>query len=288
MKNIFILSIVMLVSACSHSPKNQINPTAEAVTVRISPDYIATGRSEELRVFKYGRNTLIESQGLVKAWGKNGKTIALEKAGNYLMSESILDDFYIRHNGKVAFIELVDAKPVVHTEPLPEPPKAKPVAVKSFPQLEAFSRKQLDQYQKMMDGLASQKSTTGADLFHAQVKQNSLNEKLANHIPVAFISFDFAKTYFKPDAALDSVLIPAAIEASQVNLRGRTDSVTASKADYWISEQRAKNVKDHLINKGVDPKIITLNFIPEGDFLLPPKTQASKSINRRVEIEVVP
>ena len=288
MKKTILFSICLLVSACSHSPVPDLKTDTETTTVRISPDYIATGNTDGLRVFKYGQHTLIESKGAVKAWGVDGDAIISDKVGSYLISETLLDNFYLKHNGQTVHVELVTPKPVVETAPLPEPATVQVVAVKLFPELEAYSRNQLDQYQKMMDDLAAQKTTSGNDLFHAQVKQNALREKLDQHIPVAFVSFGFAKTLFQPDATLSEVLIPAGKDASQIKLRGRTDSVTASKADHWIAEQRAKNVKTYLIENGIDPKIITLNHLPEGDFLLPPKAETSKAINRRVEIEVIP
>lgn len=292
MRKTVIFSICLLVSACSHSPvpESKTDTGATSKTVRISPDYIATGQSAGLRVFKYGQHTLIEAQGSTgKAWGLTGDTITFDKVGNYLVSEKVLDDFYIRHNGQTVHIELVRPEPVIaEPAPLPEPVKVEVVKVKSFPELEAYSRDQLGQYQKMLDDLAAIKSTTGADLFHAQVKQNALKEKLEQHSPVTFISFGFAKTLFEPDTALDKVLFPAAMDASEIHLRGRTDSVRASKADVWIAEQRANNVKSYLVENGVDPKIIKVSHLPEGDFLLPPQAETSKAVNRRVEIEVKP
>jgi len=293
-----ILAILFL-SACSHTVKEQ--PTLgldQEPAKRISPHYEAYGQSDGVRVYLYGEHTLISAESSIKVWGKDGEIIPLEKIGKYFRSETLLKDFHIEHGKNITHIKkIVPEKTAVlplgktsyyqHGATAVETTKPA-LEIKQYPALEGYSLQQLDNLQIMIDKLADKPSTSGAELFHAQVNQNDLRKKLNNHFPVTLVYFDLGKTTFKPTKELIDILIPAAKTASEIHLRGRTDSVVASKSDPWIAEGRAKNAKAYLINEGVDPEIITINYLPEGDFLLPPKPLSSKMINRRVEIEVRP
>ncbi len=288
MNKLLILLVLLIASGCSHAIKEpaQID---ESYTVRISPDYEASGISEGLRVHTYGEHTLVKSMESFKAWDTNNLTLNFEKIGHYFRSEYLLNDFFIKRGDKLAHIKRVF---------IPKEPEApifieikaapKPEPIKHYPALEEYSLKKLNILQTQLDQLSAIPATTGADLFHAQVKQNKVKQSLKNHQPVVFVHFNYGQTDFIPDIELIKALIPAAKTASEINLRGRTDSRKASKADYWIAKQRAENAKNFLIKKGVNPEIITLGYLPEGNFLLPPTPKKSKAVNRRVEIEVKP
>tara|TARA_R110001583_G_scaffold23707_1_gene87132 strand:+ start:511 stop:1383 length:873 start_codon:yes stop_codon:yes gene_type:complete len=290
MKKILLPLMILVVTACSHGQK-PIELIAETNPSRISPDYEATGNAEGVRAYIYGNHTLVQSKDSFKAWDSNNTPLKFEKTGNFSRSEYLLNDFYLQRGNKLAqikrvFISVEETTPII-IEVTPEKEPA-PEAIKHYPELEVFSLKYLNETQAKLDTLSNIRSTTGASLFNSQVKLNKLNELLADHRPVVFVNFGFGKTQFKPSNELVKSLLLAAADASEINLRGRTDSITASKADVWISKQRAENAKSFLVANGINPAIISVEYLAEGDFLLPPKSSTSKSVNRRVEIEVKP
>lgn len=212
--------------------------------------------------------------------------------------EALLNDFYIKYKSKITHI-----KKIIQEEKLVQPlgkarhdqhqiaaaEAAKPaIEIKRYADLEVYSLQQLTELQHMINILANEPVTTGQELLQSQVKQNKLRKKVNDHFPVVMVYFDLGKTAFKPTKALTDILIPAAKTASEIHLRGRTDSIIASKLDARIAQGRANNAKAYLIKKGVDPEIITINSLAEGEFLLPLKPASSKKKNRRVEIEIRP
>jgi len=286
----------LLLTACGHNVATPTFTGDNEPATRISPYYEAYGNTEGLRVYRYGAHTLIKAKSPVNAWEHSGKTIKFEKIGHYFRSEKLLSDFYIKNGLEIARIKKFSPKAVpVQAEgkttyfghkAAPKADETPALIVKHYPELEKYSAKQLEGFQVMIDKLASKPSTTGEALFNAQVNQNALRKKLKNHDPVVIVNFDLGRTRFKPDNELVTILIPAAKAASAITLGGRTDSVKASKADHWIAQERAENAKAYLVSKGVNSEIITINHLPEGDFLLPPDPQSSKQVNRRVEIEI--
>lgn len=71
-----------------------------------------------------------------------------------------------------------------------------------------------------------------------------------------------------------------------VALRGYADSIGTFKANWVISDKRAKQVKTYLIGKGVDgSKIITTPFGSTKP-IASNKTKQGRQRNRRVEIKV--
>lgn len=292
MKLVTLLVLCLSISACTLAPaKEEQEAMRDIETVRISPNYQATGIIDNLRVYQYGKRTLVESAS-INAWDEQQQKISFIKIGSYWVSESVLESFYIKHNGNTVHVQrIVEPVPAPEAPAVvvaPEKPQEPIIEVKQFPELEAASLRQIDQYQEMLDKLANKPSTTGADLFHTQVKQNEIRESIKEHNPIVFVHFASGRTMFEPSEAIEQVMMEAAKDATEIHLRGRTDSVIASKADHWIAKQRAENAKKYLVQHGINASIITVNHLPEGDFLLPPKPATSKAINRRVEIEIRP
>jgi outer membrane protein OmpA-like peptidoglycan-associated protein len=76
--------------------------------------------------------------------------------------------------------------------------------------------------------------------------------------------------------------------ASQVVVRGYTDSVGSEASNLRLSEDRANNVRNFLVNYGVAPSRITAMGFGEQFPLASNATDAGRLQNRRVEIEIVP
>lgn len=76
--------------------------------------------------------------------------------------------------------------------------------------------------------------------------------------------------------------------ASQVVIRGYTDSVGSEASNLRLSEDRANNVRNYLIDRGVAASRVTAMGFGEQFPLASNATEAGRQQNRRVEIEIVP
>lgn len=76
--------------------------------------------------------------------------------------------------------------------------------------------------------------------------------------------------------------------ASQVVVRGYTDSVGSEASNLRLSEDRANNVRNYLVNYGVAPSRITAMGFGEQFPVASNASDAGRLQNRRVEIEIVP
>lgn len=286
MKPIFLI-MCLLLTACA------TKPPIDAVAKRISPNYEAIGNAEGIRVYAYGNHTLIKYEkklAYVSAYDSNsGDRIDLDLVGEFYRSDYLLNKFELNVNGRSVYISRIIESTVNLNKVIPESNPGldnKAVALQTFPELESYSKKQILDLQRLIDKSSLSKHTTGESLFHAQVHQTKLKKSLEVHNPVVMVHFNSGASRFKPQKELVDALLESAQTASEIHLRGRTDSKTASKRDPIIAYYRASKARDYLVKNGVDPTIITINSLPEGDFAVPHPTRKGKAINRRVEIEL--
>lgn len=103
--------------------------------------------------------------------------------------------------------------------------------------------------------------------------------------PAVFVfNFDWEKTNLVvPNEELHK-LLPLALSAKKIHLRGRTDNTKESKFDEGIAKGRAIAARDFLIKKGVDPKILFVNYSSASDYVSENVTPEGRARNRRVEI----
>jgi len=103
------------------------------------------------------------------------------------------------------------------------------------------------------------------------------------------IQFETAKWIIKPVSfkILDDVAkVLAENPTYLVEIQGHTDNVGKKAANQLLSENRAKAVREYLINKGIDEKRMTSNGYGDTKPVLPNTTAANKAKNRRVEFVV--
>jgi outer membrane protein OmpA-like peptidoglycan-associated protein len=108
--------------------------------------------------------------------------------------------------------------------------------------------------------------------------------------PVSFIM------YFKSGSATpmkkSKKLIPEIVNAVKSNkavsviVAGHTDTVASDKFNKKLSERRAKAVSKLLVSKGVDKKIIEIEFYGEEKLLVSTPDNVNEPGNRRVEVIV--
>jgi len=85
----------------------------------------------------------------------------------------------------------------------------------------------------------------------------------------------------------DEILAAIARRSSRdVRVNGHSDRVGAFEDNYRLSLQRARAVRDMLVQKGADPAIISVFSHGEGNPLIPTPDDVPEPRNRRVEVLV--
>jgi outer membrane protein OmpA-like peptidoglycan-associated protein len=81
-------------------------------------------------------------------------------------------------------------------------------------------------------------------------------------------------------------LVQAAKAAPLVVVRGRTDADQDNPADSRLARERAQAMQALLLDAGVAPERIRLQYQGAGDQVADNQTPAGRALNRRVEVEV--
>jgi outer membrane protein OmpA-like peptidoglycan-associated protein len=81
-------------------------------------------------------------------------------------------------------------------------------------------------------------------------------------------------------------LTDAATAAALVVVKGRTDGSRESMGESQVARLRADAMRHVLVQAGVDPKRIDVQYQPIGDYLVPNTTDEGRATNRRVEVEL--
>jgi len=100
------------------------------------------------------------------------------------------------------------------------------------------------------------------------------------------VLFPFNGTKFNPTISQTETLHPLLTNAKRIVVRGRTDGQHASAADEQVALNRALSAQRYLVNQGVSPLIISVNYLSAGDYVADNNSVAGRAQNRRVEIEV--
>lgn len=294
---------LLLVVALASTSCSLLQPPGEADGRRVSPDYIATGEVGDLRAFIYGGKTVLDVGGRV-AWltvyDAEGRTVPIEKIGRYYRAGVRLDAFTVRLNLQRVSFKVVQATPALPASgalasaerltplrvaaPQESGPARLAVAAETYAMLNACAAK-LAEVRQVVD--AAPKADAKAKLLRVRVEQleGELLDATARQATL-IVNFDRMSTTLRMTDATSRMLIAAARSASQISVRGRTDSVIAGPDDARIAEFRAAAARDFLVDHGVDPSRITVKSAPAGEFLVPNGTEKGKALNRRVEIEL--
>ncbi|ELV7517305.1 OmpA family protein [Photobacterium damselae] len=120
--------------------------------------------------------------------------------------------------------------------------------------------------------------------------QELMNQKqptpinVAPHLYQLFFPYNSARMPLTPELRYE--ILPQALQATRINLLGRTDGIRPSKRDQQIALERALNVRDYLVNNGVEATKIYLNYASALDYVDNNWSVSGRANNRRVEIEL--
>ena len=100
------------------------------------------------------------------------------------------------------------------------------------------------------------------------------------------MQFPFNGTKFNPTTEQSTALLPILVNAKRIIVRGRTDGLQPSATDEKIALNRALSAQRFLVNHGVSPLIIAVNYLSAGDYAADNNSAAGRAQNRRVDIDV--
>ncbi|WP_082880138.1 OmpA family protein [Methylomonas methanica] len=100
------------------------------------------------------------------------------------------------------------------------------------------------------------------------------------------VLFDNRSVIFRPNFS-DSTILDGAQNAALITVRGRTSTPIPSVKDEQLALSRALSARKYLIERGVSPLKIHVNYASGSDFIADNSTPEGKRQNQRVEIELV-
>ena len=101
--------------------------------------------------------------------------------------------------------------------------------------------------------------------------------------------FDFDKANLKPAALGDLDRLAEhlkGVSVKTVHVVGYTDGIGTDAYNDKLSLRRADAVRDYLVSKGVDPKLIDTEGRGKRDPVADNKTKDGRAKNRRVEVKI--
>lgn len=101
------------------------------------------------------------------------------------------------------------------------------------------------------------------------------------------IHFSFNSARFQLDTVQSIYLLSSLAGAQRINIRGRTDDQRSSIADEKVALNRAMAVQRYLIEQGVTPDMMSINYLSAGDYIGDNTSKLGRSMNRRVDIEIL-
>ena len=103
---------------------------------------------------------------------------------------------------------------------------------------------------------------------------------------MVMVSFPDSSTRFQPPVDVAAVLDDART-ASMIYINGRTSTNRPSARDEALALKRALSARKYLVDRGVSPLKVMVNFASAADYVTENITPEGRYQNQRVEIELV-
>ena len=100
------------------------------------------------------------------------------------------------------------------------------------------------------------------------------------------VSFPDSRTRFQPPSDVVDVLTDAK-DAAMIYVSGRTSTSKPSARDEALAFARAAAARIYLIERGVSPLKIMVNYVSAADYIEDNSTVAGRLANQRVDIELI-
>jgi outer membrane protein OmpA-like peptidoglycan-associated protein len=108
-------------------------------------------------------------------------------------------------------------------------------------------------------------------------------------VNMADVLFDFGKYDLKPDAKIKLAKLAGIIQAHpglHLAIEGHTDSIGSDEANMKLSQQRAEEVRNFLVQQELTPDTVTAVGLGKAEPVADNGTNDGRQKNRRVEIIV--
>lgn len=112
---------------------------------------------------------------------------------------------------------------------------------------------------------------------------NDYLEPVTNTVSV---SFSNSSSTFNPGPT-NAALLETAKDASMVTINGRTSTIHPSKRDENLALARAVSARNYLVDHGVSPLKIMINYVSAADFVADNVTPEGRYLNQRVDIQMI-
>lgn len=293
----FALATSLLLASCAYVP---VDPVAQR---RVSPDYTASGKLEDVRAYVYAGHTVIEFDRADPAYllirDASGSSVNFEKVGRLYRLDRQLDTFTLWHNGAsttfnaVAETRVYSAPTLVTESTEAEPYKvvAAPAAADTDPDVAALLKLfelQLNEVRQAIEAASQNPKSSGAELAAFHARMDEIESRLISAAAaIVRVSFPMASTDFKPTPDVARILITSAHGGQAVKVHGHTDARIAGPAEAKIALGRALAARRFLLNNGIDAKKVSVFSTAAGDFAAPNTARDGRAINRRVEFVFV-
>ena len=103
---------------------------------------------------------------------------------------------------------------------------------------------------------------------------------------MVMVSFPDSSTTFQPPVDVAAVLDDTRT-ASMIYINGRTSTNRPSARDEALALKRALSARKYLVDRGVSPLKIMVNFASAADYVTENITPEGRYQNQRVEIELI-
>lgn len=103
------------------------------------------------------------------------------------------------------------------------------------------------------------------------------------------INFEFGKSTIMPQSYsyLDRLAVTLIRTNARIMVKGHTDNVGSEEFNLTLSKERAMAVVDYLVKKGVSRAKLSYDYYGMSRPLVPNDTEEGRSMNRRVEFEIL-
>lgn len=158
-------------------------------------------------------------------------------------------------------------------EPQPEPkPTPRPVVVKEERPTVKVEEKPCYTLEEINDLMARGESVAGKTIC-----------------AIGAINFDFGKSTIKKESNeyLDRLAKTLIRTNAKIEVKGHTDNVGSETFNMNLSKERAKAVVQYLINRGVAEKNLSYSYYGMSKPLASNDTEDGRTMNRRVEFEIL-
>ncbi|MCF0224627.1 MAG: OmpA family protein [Fibrobacter sp.] len=217
------------------------------------------------------------------------KQVALNKS-----IESILEQIINAHSGKVSSLSANLAETSEAMKEQEARLQAESAALKAASEREAELQKREAELQKELE---AERAKAEARQNEAMNKLNELQSKLIQVskdargiiLSMSDILFDVNKATLKSDLKTSLAKVAGILSVYQqfnVSIEGNTDNTGSEEHNMKLSEQRATNVKNFLVEQGIDESRLTAKGLGMTMPIADNSTKEGRQKNRRVDLVI--